>query len=81
MPGRSGDHVVDLDIGLHVDLEAECVERPGVLPAGRPGAQLRLGVVRVADLGVQVTREQYRLSEFERQRQVGGGHCRRPFYY
>src|SRR5919205_4372432 len=40
-----GDDVVHDDVGVHVDLDAEDVERVGPRLALRAGAQLRLGVV------------------------------------
>src|SRR4051812_16870776 len=78
-----GDDVVDDDVGVHVDLDAEDVERVGPRLALRAGAQLRLGVIpagqAVAHLSVEVARQQYWLGELERQGQAGGSHSRSPF--
>src|ERR1044071_9458270 len=69
-----GDDVVDHGVGVHVNLDAQQVERLGLRRAVRAGAQLRLGVVApgeaLADLGVEVAGEQDGLGQLERQRQI-----------
>jgi hypothetical protein len=72
-----GNNVVDLHVGGHILNNAKKAEALSVLLAAGVAAELHLGVVLTAEFA-EVTSQQDRLSQLEREGQVVRRHGRSP---